>query len=367
MMLTVLVISCAIAFLTVLLGTPFAEKYLSASGIVGRDQQKEGRPQLPTSGGLIVILGFLVAITFFSGSLSLFTDFGLDRALLFAALSTASLIALIGLVDDINVDLSAVLGEEVEREIYITENRTFIHEKTDLIFGEESEAIDRAGLSQISKLLMVVPASFPLIAVGAGSWTMSFPLVGTVNWGLFYPLVLLPLGLIFVSNAINILAGMNGLETGLSLILSVFLGVFAYQNGVIEASAILFTFAAALLAFLYYNWYPATILPGDSLTYLSGAVIFSAVVIGDMEKFAIVLFLPWILELALKLRSGLNAHSWGELQPDGSLKPLYDKNYSLTHVFMRRGMTEKQVSLSIMLLVFIWCAICFTVFSYFGL
>lgn len=202
----------------------------------------------------------------------------------------------------------------------------------------------REGMGQLSKMIFVLPAVFPLMAVGAGSWVMVLPIVGEVYWGLLYPLVLLPIGLLFVSNVVNMLEGMNGLGASLSLVTSTSLGIFALMTGGTEAAVIAFSLSGALLGFLYYNLYPASILPGDSLTYLCGAAMFSAIVLGDMEKFGVFVFAPWITEFFLKARSGFNSHSWGELQEDGSLKPQNEGTYSLTHPLMRRGFTERQIT-----------------------
>lgn len=361
-----ILISAAVAFLAVLLGTPVAEKYLAASGIYGRDQQKPGKPGMPTSGGIIVLLGFLLAVTFYAGAMSLFTDLQLDKEILFASLSSVTLIALIGLLDDIHVDVNNLVAEELERDITIDieTGKTFIHQKAELFFGAATAEEDRRGLSQLVKMFMVLPAAFPLIAVGAGSWGMHIPLIGTVYWGLLYPLILLPLGLLFVSNVVNMLAGTNGLAASLSLIASTALGIFAHQSGALEASAISFMLSAALLAFMYYNWYPASVLPGDSLTYLCGAVMFSAMVIGNMEVFGVALFLPWMIEFGLKARSKFSARSWGRINSENTLDSFYDRNYSLTHLFMDRGLTEEQITLRLSIIVAIWALVVLVAFNY---
>lgn len=361
-----ILISATLGFLTVLLGVPIAEKYLAASGIYGRDQQKHGKPAIPTSGGVIVLIGFLLAITFYTGAMALFTDVLLNREIIFASLSSVTLIALIGLIDDIHVDLNRLVREDIEKDIVvdIETGKTVIHQKAELVFGNSTKHQDRKGLSQAVKMLMVLPAAFPLIAVGAGSWSMYIPLIGYIHWGLMYPLVLLPLGLLFVSNVVNMLAGTNGLAASLSLIASTTLGVFTYQNGSLEASAIAFCLSACLLPFVYYNWHPASILPGDSLTYLAGATMFSVIVIGNIEVFAVALFLPWMIEFFLKLRSKFQAHSWGELDSQGNLNSLYTKNYSLTHLFMDRGLNESQITLAISSAVTIWAITVLIMFNY---
>ena len=55
-------------------------------------------------------------------------------------------------------------------------------------------------------------------------------------------------------------------------------------------------------------------------------------IFGNMEKIAILLFLPFIIEGFLKARSKFKAESFGIPQQDGSLERPYKKIYSLTHV-----------------------------------
>ncbi len=338
-----------LGFLVVLLGTPLAKKYLLHSGIYGIDQNKLHKPKIPTSGGIVVLFGFIISVTSFIALDNLFSISNIQVSLVLAALNTATIIALIGLIDDIHIDLEKVLNEQVEEEVTVDIEVGNVHivEKIFRSFTEDTEAdqMHRKGLSKLPKMFLVLPAVLPLMAVGAGSWSMTLPVIGTVDWGLLYPLFLMPLGLMFVSNVTNMLAGVNGLSTSLTMITAAGLGFFGILKGQPEASLISFSLAVSLLGFIYYNFSPATVLPGDSLTYLSGAVIFSAMVIGNMEKLGIIIFTLWFIEFFLKLRSGFGAASWGDPQPDGTIKPKYDKNYSLTHPLMRRGMTERQIVL----------------------
>lgn len=333
-----------VAFLTVFLGGPYARKYLLSSGIYGIDQQKRDRPKIATSGGTLVLFGFMFSVTFFLG-LSKILGVGVDEALVLAALNSATIIALIGLIDDVHI------RQEIEIE------ETPIEKVWDHIVdfdSDENSSIHRRGLGQFTKMFFVLPAVFPLIAVGAGSNTMTLPLIGAINWGILYPLFLLPIGLLFVSNVVNMLAGTNGLAASMSFVASLALGFFALYNARLEAAVIAFCLSGAMLGFLYYNFYPATILPGDSLTYLAGAGLFSTMVIGNMEKFGVFIFIPWIVEFLLKARSRFNAHSWGVLTEHG-LEPQHEKNYSLTHPLMRRGFNEKQITL---ILSFVEAFIC---------
>lgn len=369
-------VSLALGFLVTFIGTPYARRYLLDSGIYGIDQQKKEKPKIPTSGGISVVFGFLLSITFYLGLNSFFTAPGVEVSLILAALAAVSIITLIGLVDDIHINIEKLIEDETDlqsREIDLnlpekghtplSKFTSFLEEK---IFSKNKESgdIHREGLRQNLKMLFVLPAAFPLIAVGAGSWSMTIPIIGfTINWGIIYPLILLPVGLLFVSNVVNMLAGTNGLAAGMSLVASFSLGLFSIINGQIEAALIAWSLSAPLAAFLYFNFYPASILPGDSLTYLCGAAIFSSMVIGNMEKFGVFIFTPWILEFFLKLRSGFKAHSWGLIQEDKTLKSQHDKIYSLTHVFMKRGFTEKQVTLSLIMIEAVICITGLVLFS----
>ena len=350
-----LAISLILGFLTVFLGTPHAKRYLLGSGIFAVDQQKKDQPKLPTSGGTVVLFGFLVSVTSYLGLASFFNTGGFEVAEVLAALSSVTIITLIGLIDDIHIKIDRIIEEELElknddytleiHEVLERENNTDVF--MDRIHGgekQDSDSMVRAGLGQLPKMLFVLPAAFPLIAVGAGSWRMALPFVGVINWGVIYPLILLPLGLLFVSNVVNMLAGTNGLAASLSMVAGAALGIFGLIIGNTGAALIGLSLAVALLGFMKYNFYPASILPGDSLTYLCGAALFSTMVIGDMEKFGVFIFTLWIIEFGLKARSGFNAHSWGELK-DGKLESQHDKIYSLTHVFMNKGYNEKQITL----------------------
>ncbi|PSH01404.1 MAG: hypothetical protein BRC26_03580, partial [Nanohaloarchaea archaeon QH_8_44_6] len=55
------------------------------------------------------------------------------------------------------------------------------------------------------------------------------------------------------------------------------------------------------------------------------------------------------LEFFLKARNRFDAHSWGLLEGN-ELKNQHESIYSLTHVFMARGMNEKEITASLITL-----------------
>ena len=89
---------------------------------------------------------------------------------------------------------------------------------------------------------------------------------------------------------------------------------------------------SSLVGFWFYNKNPAKIFPGDSMTWAIGALIAGMAILGNFEKIAVFVFIPYILEFFLKLRGGFKKHSFGKPNKDNSLEMPYDKIYGLEHL-----------------------------------
>lgn len=308
-----------VSFAAALLITPKFIRFLEAAGIMGRDIQKREKPTIAEMGGPAVLTGFLAGIFFYIW-VKVFLYGEVENLIeLFAGITTILIITIIGMFDDLS---GLARRNKIDN------------------FGN----LKRIGLKQWQKPLLTLPAAIPLMAIMAGDTSLTVPLFGQINVGILYPLLIVPIAIVGASNATNMLAGMNGLEAGLGSVLLATLGAYAYLHNNVAAAMLAFTFAAALLGFLWFNKYPARIMPGDSVPYAIGAAVAVVAIIGSMEKFALYVFVLWFIEFALKARSGFKAESFGVLQPDGTLKAPYPKIYSLTHAVMKlRPMKEWQV------------------------
>ncbi|MBN2334878.1 hypothetical protein JXL21_04920 [Candidatus Bathyarchaeota archaeon] len=310
---------------------PYFNRYMHKAGIVGRDIMKAEKTEVADMGGPGVIVGFLMGVFFFIG-VEIFMPPRLSGIIyILASLNTILIITLMGIFDTLTALMKKREGEG---------------------FFEQYKKI---GIPRWLYFFLPLPAAVPLAAVNAGVSRMTLPFIGRVEMGLWYPLVLVPVAVLCCSNATNFLAGFNGLEAGMGVVLHLSLGLYAYHRGHYNAAMIALCFAAALLAFLRYNWYPAKVFPGD-LNYTIGAVCACVAVIGNMEKFAVLCFAPYAVEAVLKAASGFEAESYGILQPDGTVKPRDGKIGGLTHVVMRIGdFSEWQVTL---ILVALEAAVC---------
>ncbi len=305
--------------------------FFKRNNIAALDLQKKGKPLVANSGGIPVFFGLFFGLMFFIGIQVFIFNITEQLVLLFAAVLTIFLITLIGFFDDIN-----------NKEVL------------------EGKAKIRKGLKQWQKPLLTLPAAIPLIVVKAGYTAMAIPFIGIVDFGILYPLILVPIGVVGAANAINLLGGFNGSEAGMGLVYCTSLGIYSLINNRIVSAAIFFSCAGALIGFLKYNWVPAKILSGDSIQYLLGSVVASGVILGNMEKAGLFLMIPFGIEFLLKLRRRLHAHCMGKLREDGKLDPPYGKKiYSLTHVIMNvKPFSEREVTL-ILIFIQILVSLCF--------
>jgi len=317
-----LIISLIFSYITTFLVTPYVIDYFKRIGLITRDFHKKGKPLLPQSIGIPVLAGLLAGIMFFVFSQVFFSNDQSTVVELFAGLTTVMIAVFIGFLDDLNV-----------KQIYER--------------GKEGHV----GLKRWVKPLLILPAAIPLMVINAGHTTMTLPLLGTINFGILYPLLVIPIGVFGATNMINMTGAYNGIEAGMGAVYTFALGLFAFMHGSISAAVIFLSTFAALVSILKYNFVPAKILPGDSIQYLLGAVVATGAIIGNMQKVALIAVIPLLLNAMYKIylrffKLGYFPGEVGILQRDGTVKSKYDHSYTIINFILRHGrFTEKQVVL----------------------
>lgn len=305
-----------LAFLVALFATPIWIRKAHQIGLVWPDMNKINGDKVSGSGGVIVLLAFIVSVFGYMAYITFYLHETSYLVELFALTSVMLLLGGIGLVDDL-------LGWQ------------------------------RGGLSRRSRLILVALASVPLIAINAGKHTIAFPFIVTLDLGLIYPFVLIPIAIVGAATTFNFLAGFNGLEAGQGALLLAGIALVAYYTGSPWISVVCICMVAALLGFLIFNAYPAKVFPGDVMTYPIGGLIAMGAILGNFEKIALFFFIPVIIEVFLKARGKLVKQSFGLPRAGGSLDLKYDKIYGLTHLGIyllkkwKIAPTEKRVVLLI--------------------
>merc|ERR1719481_1943670 len=113
---------------------------------------------------------------------------------------------------------------------------------------------------------------------------------------------------IFCTNAINILAGINGLEVGQSVIIAVSIMIFNFgeMNGLLGeyhkfSLYFLCPYLSTTLPLLWYNWYPSQVFPGDTFCYFSGMTFAVVAILGHFSKTLLLFFIPQVFNFLYSL------------------------------------------------------------------
>jgi len=147
----------------------------------------------------------------------------------------------------------------------------------------------------IAKLLVQIVAGLILYYGGLSVDLISIPLIGSAAAGNL-SIAMTVLWVVALSNAINLIDGLDGLAVGVSIIAGICLAIIGYIWAIESVVLISLTMVGALGAFLIFNRYPARIFLGDSGSLLIGyffAVISLIVPIKSFTTAA--LFMPLVV------------------------------------------------------------------------
>jgi len=281
---------------------------LKRFGFTGKDVNKPDKPEVAEMGGIAIIAGFtagiLLAIFFYT-----FFDTEFQLIPILAGLITIHSLSFIGIVDDL------------------------------------------LDIPQYIKAFLPLFAAIPLVALSAaGSTEMSFPFIGPVDFGIFYVLVLVPIGIAVASNLTNMLAGFNGMEAGMGVIIFTTASILAVMHGRIEALLLFLPFLGALLAFLFFNWYPSKAFPGDVGNLTIGAALATGVIVGNMEAAGALLLIPYVVDFFIKIYNKFPSKDWWGEYRDGKLYALGGKVRGFAQLIMKlaNGISERNLVLVFM-------------------
>ena len=284
-----LLIPALASFFIVLFAVPIWIKRARRVGLIGKDIHKIDKKEVAEGGGIAVLFGFILGVLIYIELKTFwFGDSG-NLIEIFAILTSILIAGGVGFLDD--------------------------------IFGW------KIGLNKKTRIIFMIFAAIPLVVINAGESVMA-----GIEFGGFYPLLLIPLGIVGASTTFNFLAGYNGLESSQGILILSGLGLVTWMTGNSWLSVICLIMVACLLTFYFYNKTPAKVFPGDSLTYSVGALIAIVAILGNIEKIAIFFFIPYIIETGLKVRGGLKKESFARVNDDGSLENRHSKFYGLEHI-----------------------------------
>lgn len=165
------------------------------------------------------------------------------------------------------------------------------------------------------------------------TWTFNvwFYRILTIGW------------IVGITNAINLIDGLDGLSTGISLIACVSLSIIFALNGSPLISIILITaLAGALVGFLPFNFNPAKTFIGDTGSNFLGYCLAVISILGIAKTYTLIVIVAPLIVLALPVFDTIFA-IFRRLIHGKSLKAIVqpDANH-LHHRMLKAGFTQKQ-------------------------
>ena len=159
-----------------------------------------------------------------------------------------------------------------------------------------------------------------------------------------------------VSNGANITDGLDGLATGVSAIIGICLGIFAYVSGNIkfaeylnimyipnlgELSIFIAAFVGACIGFLWYNAYPAQVFMGDTGSLALGGIIAALAIIVRKELLIPIFCFVFLVEnLSVMIQVGYFKYTkrkYGEGRRVFLMSPLH-------HHYQKLGYHESKIA-----------------------
>ncbi|KAJ3056219.1 hypothetical protein HK097_007702 [Rhizophlyctis rosea] len=162
------------------------------------------------------------------------------------------------------------------------------------------------------KIWFPLIASLPLLMVYAVTYggtdvLIPLPLRGffsdkILHLGIFYYGYMAALT-IFATNAVNIVAGINGIEGGQTIIIAISLAINdmvqiltnpARRDAHMISLYFLLPFIGTTFGYLKHNWYPARAFGGDTFTYFAGMIFAVVGILGNFSKTVLLFMIPQI-------------------------------------------------------------------------
>jgi UDP-GlcNAc:undecaprenyl-phosphate GlcNAc-1-phosphate transferase len=204
---------------------------------------------------------------------------------------------------------------------------------------------DFRGASASLKVAVQTAAAAIVYAGGYGIENVSSPFATDGSWWhlpawLSFPMT--ALWIIVITNAFNLLDGIDGLAAGASVFALLSILVFSIAQGNPEVSLIAVVLVGAVLGFLRYNFNPATIFMGDSGSQFLGFMAASLSLVGSQKGSTIVAIAIPLVSFGLPVtEAGLSlARRFLSGQP-----LLRGDRGHIHHRLLDRGLSQRQAAI----------------------
>lgn len=240
-----LILTLLICFAVVLATTPIVKKLAFKIGAIDKPNQRKVHERImPRLGGLAIYIGFLVGF--------ILTQPESETVSMTTILIGSFIIIVVGILDDM-YELSAkwkLIGQIVAAAVVI-------------YGGVQVEFINLPFDAQLSLGIFSIPLTF--------------------------------LWIVGITNAINLIDGLDGLAAGVSSIVLLTITTLAFLDGNVFVMALGTILLGSTLGFLYHNFNPAKIFMGDTGALFLGYMISVISLLGFKNVTAFSLIIPAII------------------------------------------------------------------------
>lgn len=300
-------IAFLLAFITAFVITPYTIRLAKKVGAVDipNDRRVNKKP-MPRLGGLAVIAGFLVSVIYLvisasiEGKINLLED-NLNIKLL-GILVGMLVLGIVCYIDDVkDIKPLVKLAGQVAAAVIVASSGVLIDNFT-IPFKENSFVLNEV-----------------------------FSFILTVGW------------IVGITNAINLIDGLDGLSSGITLISCLSLVVvFALNESPLIAIILITALAGAIVGFLPYNFNPAKTFIGDVGSNFMGFALAIISILGVAKTYTAIVLIAPIMILALPIFDTI----WAIIRrivKSKSIKGVFkaDRGH-LHHRLMAKGYTQKQ-------------------------
>ncbi|MFH0863253.1 MAG: hypothetical protein V1875_09550 [Candidatus Altiarchaeota archaeon] len=265
-------------FSTIYLTKRFISRF-HQGGYVVRDMYKPGRPKVPTMGGVALLGGVMVSLV--AAEILIRDNVFVEKLLVFYFV--IMVYGVFGLLDDL------IQVQSRMKKVYI------------LYF-------------------LALPIALLNIDTTAEILHLQIPL------GWIYSFILAPLYVMVVANLINMHAGFNGLDSGLTIILLTATGLKAYMKADGDTLLYLAPILGGIIGFYLFNRYPSRIFSGNSGSLMFGASVGGLIILYNLETFGVVILIPHIINFFLwiywLIHMDVYPHiKFAKVRKDGTIAP----------------------------------------------
>ena len=303
-------IAFVLAFITTFVITPYTIKLAKKIGAVDtpKDERRVNKVTMPRLGGLAIIAGFVVSIIYLliilsiENALNIFED-NIHMKLLGFFIG-GLIITIVCFIDDLK-DLPPLvkLGAQIIAAIVV------------VAFGLRIQNINIPFLYKIG-----LPNAFSIIL--------------TIGW------------IVGITNAINLIDGLDGLSSGIALISCVsMLIIFALNGSPIIAILLITALVGALSGFLPFKFNPAKTFMGDTGSNFLGYCLAVISIFGVAKTYTLVVIVAPLIVLALPVVDTIVAII-RRIIKGKSIKAIMmaDKGH-LHHTLLKHGFSQKEAVL----------------------